>query len=145
MVVLWERIKRMCCCCESKEIHELRKIILESVMEINKRLNVLQDGQDNLKDFMADRFDGVNADFDALAASASALTDTVNKIGADVSRLDDQIAALTAGQVTDAQIADLQAKSSALVSKFDAIKSAADAVDALTPEPVEPPPVEPPV
>lgn len=124
----------------ARELSKFRRQVLTWVMEINQRLNVLQDSVDNLGDDMADRFDGLNADFKALSDGIDAMKVEIAKVDADVSRLNDQISALTAGQVTDAQIAELQASADALVSSFGAAKDALQAVDDRTPEPVEPPP-----
>lgn len=128
-----------CHCCVAQEIAQLREEFLKWVMSINQKLNVVGDNQLRMEQNMADRFDSIREDFDALKASASAISDAVSNVAADVQRLDDQIAALTAGQVTDDVIAGLKAQSSDLVSTFSALKDAADKVAAMTPEP-EPPP-----
>jgi uncharacterized coiled-coil protein SlyX len=129
----------------ARVLDKFRRQVLALHMEINKRLNVLQDSVDNLGDDMADRFDGVNADFKALADGIDALKAEIVKVDADVTSLDDMITKLSGQVVTDEQVAALQAQADALVTSFGAAKDALQAVDDRTPEapPVEPP-VEPP-
>ncbi len=93
---------------------------------------------------MADRFDGVEADLQSIRDAGVAVSAALGKIGDDITHLNDQIAALSVNVVTDERIAALQAESSALVASFSAVKDAADALDARTPDAEVPPPVEPP-
>lgn len=75
----------------------------------------------------------VQADLDAANATLAAMGPIVSNIAADVTNLQNQIAALVAGQVTQAEIDALKAGGASLKDNLASMSSALTAVDEQTP------------